>query len=182
MKKLKEKKGFTLVELLVTLGIMCIVMTAIFTFFIFNYNTYHKAEDRIEAQYNVQKVMGEFIDSIIAAEKIIAITDRQGNTINFFNNDFYKIGQIRFKIGDKYYIFKHEDDEIRRGYTTSQTDEPASYMTIASSIAAFEITPVPYDVGTTYNDCKGLQIRFTGKKNNQFVEVKNKIFLRNWAE
>ncbi|MCT4595177.1 MAG: prepilin-type N-terminal cleavage/methylation domain-containing protein [Anaeromicrobium sp.] len=69
--KKHNNKGFTLIELLIVIGIMGVIITAIFSFFISNLKTFNRADDHIQAQNNAQAAMNIIIGDIIGGQGLV---------------------------------------------------------------------------------------------------------------
>lgn len=189
MKYLKNEKGVTLVELLVTLGIMGIVLSAIFTFFLFNYRSFIRSEDQVEAQYQAQIAMNELIENVIGAEGI-AIAELQNTGENK-----YLVKTIVFKI---YEESEDEDSFIKveyknqRLYRTDKVNISAS-EDIKNKYKGDTFTTNQYAIGIEdfqiqligtedYKKSKGIKLFITSNMNNEEVSLENQIYFRNWKE
>lgn len=69
--KNRNKKGITLIELLITLAIMTIILASIYSFFLNNYITIGRTESAVDLQSNGQRVMEKISENAIAASDIV---------------------------------------------------------------------------------------------------------------
>ncbi len=75
---MKNNKGFTLIELVVVLGLAGIVMSVVMSFFITNYKSYETINTESEVQYQSQYIINFMTNKILAAESF------EGKTGNKF--------------------------------------------------------------------------------------------------
>ncbi len=184
---LKNKKGFTLVELLLALGIMGIVLSAIFTFFIFNYKSFVRGENQVEAQYQSQIAMNELIENIMDAEKI-AVADLENKV-----DGKYPVKILVFKISDDdedmdtYIKFEYKNQKL---YKTNKV-KINSTDSIESRYKEDIFTTNQYAVGIRnfqielqeaedYKESKGIKVFITININNEEIHLKNQVYFRNW--
>lgn len=59
MKKYKSKKGITLIELVITLGLMGFITALVFSFFISNQKTLDRVDIKSDLQYEAKEVMNK---------------------------------------------------------------------------------------------------------------------------
>lgn len=80
----RKAKGFTLVEVLITLAILGIILTVIFTFFLTNYKTLNKAQIEIELQSEGDKVINKISNVAIqcSAMNLYILNDDGTITLN----------------------------------------------------------------------------------------------------
>lgn len=168
---IKCDKGFTLMELLVSLAIMSIVLGAIFSFYIFNYNNFIREEENAEIQYQLQMAMGDIIENVIYSEGIYGTPTTEG--IN-------KIKKIIFHRqgtnGTEYYIIEHDSDELL--YLETESDAPEhehATNKLADYIGYLKMTPTAGDYGTS----SGIEIEIKGVKGNSELIINNIVYFRN---
>lgn len=151
-----NNKGFTLLELLIVLGIVGIITTAIFSFFLSNLKTFHRANDQIEAQYNAQNAMNKLVDYIIEAEGI------EGPLTT----------PITFKMSaDKIIQIDYVDNSLNYREGENATAVKTDPYTFASNITRFTISSLTND--------KGVNIDITSTKNDAVVNLSNQVYFRN---
>jgi prepilin-type N-terminal cleavage/methylation domain-containing protein len=96
--KNKDKKGFTLIELVISMAIMGMVMVTIYSLFFSNYKTMNIVNSGIELQSQGEQAMNYLFNSAISAESINTIKDEKGEDITEFNStNSKKISEISFK-------------------------------------------------------------------------------------
>lgn len=74
MKQIKDKKGFTLIELIVVLGLAGIVISVVMSFFISNYRSYETINTESELQYQSQYIINFMTNKILEAEDFDGMT------------------------------------------------------------------------------------------------------------
>ena len=77
---MKNKNGFTLIELIVILALASVVMLAVMSFLIANYRSYNVINTESELQYQSQYIINYITDKILEANKF------EGNTF-YYNDD-----------------------------------------------------------------------------------------------
>ncbi|MBF8982646.1 prepilin-type N-terminal cleavage/methylation domain-containing protein [Lutibacter sp. B2] len=198
----KNNQGFTLIELLVALGIMGIVISAIFSFFIFNYKTFLRADKQVEVQYEAQIAMNELIDRVIDVQKIVKIEpeieDEQWHNINkiIFKTEYIDdhnkewVRLIQFDYNDN-----SIDNKLNRGQSKrlKESNENAIISRMlnkittneyALNIIKFQVKLIgsPSYSGENYNECKGICVRIISTVKNTEVKLENEIYFRNWKK
>jgi len=75
MKYLKsiDRKGFTLIELIVVLALIGLLITAIFSFFLFGNNTFRRSESMSRAQADV-RIASDFISTQVRNASIVTFS------------------------------------------------------------------------------------------------------------
>jgi prepilin-type N-terminal cleavage/methylation domain-containing protein len=102
--KLKCRKGFTLVEILVVLAISGIIVTTAYTFLLSNQSAYFSVMSKIDAQKDARYAMDNVIENIRRSDQ------KQLQTIENGNNLSLEIPDHTNTISDfKYTVEKNED-------------------------------------------------------------------------
>lgn len=116
---MKDQKGFTLIELIVILGLATIVMGAVMSFFIANYRSYNRLNTESELQYQSQYIINFMTDKILAAEK------------------YEEDGKYKFYVDDKCIYFWTDGDSLM----FEDEDNPGE-KAIGSSISEFKVASI----------------------------------------
>lgn len=90
---MKSIKGFTLIELVVTLGLAGIILTVVMSFFISNYRSYETINTKSEVQYQSQYIINYMTNVILEAEKYEGL-----GTFKFINGESAKFEVLDNKI------------------------------------------------------------------------------------
>lgn len=117
---MKDNKGFTLIELIVILGLATIVMGTVMSFFIANYRSYNRLNTESDLQYQSQQIINFMTDKILEAKEYKAVD-----------------GKHKFNVDNKWIFFWAESDKLMFG----DEDNPVG-DTIGSNILEFEISPL----------------------------------------
>lgn len=111
---MKDKRGFTLIELIVILGLATIVMGAVMSFFIANYRSYNVINTETELQYQSQHIINSITDKILEANKFVGNTfyynDGSESTFSFDEDET----RIDYKNKIEYRHIDEEGDEITK--------------------------------------------------------------------
>lgn len=147
---MKNIKGFTLIELIVILGLATIVMLAVMSFFIANYRSYNRLNTESELQYQSQYVINFMTDKILETEEFKG--KDADDKYSFINDDGTK---LTFKIENGKLIFKdgHEPEVI-----------------VGNSITGFDIISL---------NQKEVSITLKLEKDKIVVEAEQTVYMRN---
>lgn len=161
------QEGFTLVELLVVLGIMGIILSAIFSFFLSNVKTFHRADNQMEAQYHAQMAMSQLVDYIVGAEGINHLPE--GAAITY---------PVSFKVSandiidiDHIIQIDYKNNELIFYERQSLSGLVEKTNTFGKNITNLSISPLANN--------KGVRINITSTKNDAIVSLQNEVFFRN---
>lgn len=172
MKKISllNRRGFTLMELVVAIGIIGVVLTAISSFLISNMKAFNYADDQIQAQYQAQAAVNSFIDKAMGTKGI--------EDISLDGNNLQNV--VLLKLDGGYLTIRLSNGALEYG----DGDPPMDYKPVASGISEFEVELMPEPKGIVPTDsekkaCRGLKITCTSRINNSSVSVSNEFYFRN---
>jgi len=171
-----EKKGYALIELLITLGIMSFVATLIITFFTVNLNNFVKIKDTSELQFQSQYILNYISKKIMESKRVFDIrTDKSDRVIDSARE--YSISRILFLYNEQEglcYIFEVRNDGIiyyGNGNAKAGADtELGRYVS--------ELRAAPYPEGKTFAQTSALEITIKLVKGNQAYEARQVICMR----
>ena len=171
----ENKKGFTLVELLVSIGLFSIIFSLIMSMFIINFENYKCINNDTELQFQAQYILN-FMSNKIMDSKYIELA-RQNTSSHLKKSNEQKISKISFRYGldaDKCYIFENKSNKISYGNgfaSSSAPDELGCYV--------IEMFACPIPVGVTFEDAEAVKIRLVFLKDNRNYQAEQTIFMRN---
>lgn len=184
-----KKKGFTLIEVLITISIMGIVMTALSNFFFTNYNTLNKVSKQIDLQSEGEKGMKKIVNSAIESKGIFQV--KRGGEELSEKDTAENISRIVFKTidtsgNDIYEIFEVADNKLWHGTSTDSSkiiDKDGSLTSdeIKGEIAAEDINHVNLNANKALEDAEGIKVKIYLNKGNVNADVKSEIYFRNFA-
>ena len=116
---MKDNKGFTLIELIVILGLATIVMGAVMSFFIANYRSYNRLNTESELQYQSQYIINFMTDKILEAEK------------------YEEDGKYKFYVDDNWIYFWRDGDSL-----IFEDDDNPGEKAIGDNISKFNVSSI----------------------------------------
>lgn len=165
MFKLK-KRGLTLIELLITLGIISVVFTTIFSLFITNYKSLNKSQLEVELQSEAQKFVEKITNKVLQANKISELKDTSNNS-KIKDSAEVLISSISFD--DKVYGFSLNNDKL----IDKNNNE------IARNVKEIKIKPVPEN--SNFEDATGIKFNVKFEKGGVTKEIETEVSFRNYG-
>lgn len=101
---MKDKRGFTLIELVVVIGLAGIVISVVMSFFMTNYRSYEAINIQSEVQYDSQYIINFMTNKILEAKSYEGETNNQH--IFKYSND----KEAYFEVENKKLKYNHESD------------------------------------------------------------------------
>lgn len=170
-----NKKGVTLLELTVTLGLMSIVISLIITIFIVNYKNFCFINDQRELQFQAQHIFTFMANKIKASINIDQIRYNLKSRLN--DTDEQLINKVCFRYDidiEKCYIF-----EVRNNYIYYDNEKPNIKADVRLGEYIDEMYACPVPEGTRFRDAHAIKILLKLTKGNQTYEAEQIIYMRN---
>ena len=170
---MKDQKGFTLIELIVILGLTTIVMGAVMSFFIANYRSYNRINTESELQYQSQYIINFMTDKILGTNQIVSVN--RNSDIDQHNEKV--INYISFQYGPddtKCYNFEIKNNQLY--YSDGEVNEAGS-SDIGGSFdeLILKITPL----NNSFSNANSIKIKLELKNRNQEYTAEQIIYMRN---
>ncbi|MTK13776.1 MAG: prepilin-type N-terminal cleavage/methylation domain-containing protein, partial [Clostridiaceae bacterium] len=160
MKLIKKKKGFTLVEILITITILFIVIGIVFPLFNANLKTLSETENRSDLQREGQQAMKYFTDKAMEAQKIVGLKDSSNNVK--LDSSSTSIGEIEFTAPDSdittnstinYYFMIKDNSLYYQQKSPVIAVDHSKDRRIADNIQSIEVQAIN---GKNFSEGKGL--------------------------
>lgn len=185
---LKNKRGITLVELIVALALVVVVMIPLSSFFITNYKYLYKANKEIEAQRQAEKSMNNLSDVLINTK---AALDRS----YIGNNSSLSIERIVFSLMDGSFVvlqYMDTNSDGRRDSINAKETSDIDYIIQATEISEtikaknvdyFNVILKPDDSIIVNSNIAVLTITVSDSgeaEGDETVTVSSEIYMRNF--
>lgn len=166
----KNDKGFTLIEVIISLGLTGIIMAIVISLLTSNVLMFENNDKDIELQQQGQFILGFLEDKIMQSTKIIYLQDRNG-LIKHNSNDKVDLSKIilESKIEpEKGYIFQLNKDLVHNYYNLKYGKglNGTATIEVGNYIEKIEVEPIPLE--SKYIEAKGLSLsilmNFNGRK------------------
>lgn len=170
------KKGVTLLEIIITLGLAGIVISLILSIFIVAYNNYKIINDQRELQFQAQHIFTFMAKKIKASMSIEQIRYNLKSRLSDTNEQ--PITKVCFRYNeniDKCYIFEVSNKKIF--YDNVIPSNKPAVVLLGEYVDEMYSCPVPE--GTSFRDAHAIKIRLKLAKGNQKYEVEQIIYMRN---
>lgn len=100
--KINQESGLTLVEVLVTLGILTMVLSVAFSMFLFNHRTYSRGEAQSQVQFDV-RMASDFITTELRNVNEVSLnggdlTSPQSINLSTLNNRYSRVTEVEFEL------------------------------------------------------------------------------------
>lgn len=182
----KKTKGFTILELIITLSLVVIVLGVVYTFFFSNSKTLTTTELNSDLQFEAEKIQDELLVVGTESKGIsqvlylggLNITDESYNAISDMQAQEGKIevNEIRFVDDNGYYELDYEGTNL----TIRKLDNSGNELTedgypevLSKNVTNLYIRPIDYRMNNLgkFINAPGIEISIILKKNKGYSEV-----------
>lgn len=181
-----KKRGFTLIEVLITVAILGIVMIPLSNFFFTNYNTLNKVSKQIDLQSEGEKGIKKIVNSAIESKGIVEV--RGGGKELGEENTAENIDRIVFKTvddsgNDIYKVFEVADNKLWHGTGDKNKiidkDESLSSNEVSGMVIAENIQFVNVGAIESFINADGIKLTIVLSKDNVTSSVESEVYFRN---
>ncbi|KOA21413.1 hypothetical protein CLHOM_00840 [Clostridium homopropionicum DSM 5847] len=184
---IKKKKGFTLMELLITLALMGIVAAAISTFFFSNYNTLFKVSKELDLQREGERAI-DFISKKAMESKGIGEIQPGINTLD--QNSITDVTKFVFKIPNqdvddttiKGNIFWLEtvEGKVQLNYSEGNFDSVNnSYIATGKTVISTGIKSIELKSSNFFKDASNVEVTIQLEEGQEEKTINSIIYFRN---
>jgi prepilin-type N-terminal cleavage/methylation domain-containing protein len=139
---MKDKRGFTLIELIVVLGLAGIVMSVVMSFFIANYKSYETINTESEVQYQSQYIINYITNKILETKeyKVSAFTKDDNTTDNKLSFEYADTKTASFEVDSEKikYIYDTESPAFIGNYVKELSIEPISTKEVKINLILYK--------------------------------------------
>lgn len=175
----RRYKGFTLIELVISLGILAVILSLIFTFFMSNQKSMNKTEVKSSLQEEAQIILDYFNKSGMQAQKISVISGSEDLLSK--NTSNVSVQNITFALDDGTEYAFNLNTSTNELYYSRQA---ITNKKIGSYVKDIKASILNGNSSTFYNNCSAIKLVITlskkGVNNEAFdYEVTTNIYFRN---
>ena len=194
LKKKGDSKGFTLLELIISVAVLSVIMVMIFSMMTSGSIFFEKSNTMMKVSYSLQETMSQIKETVIDCSKAIKIEESGGTefvVVNQTGTDSYMACAYKYDSSDKK-LYYGETVFSGTGDANLPSKIASSYKILAEGVTDFSATPekktkqVDED---TFNLVKSLNVSVTVEKNGRSdtaVETiaprNNPLMVTNYAE
>ena len=183
----KKTKGFTVLELIITLSLTVVVLGVVYTFFFSNSKTLAKTEINSDLQLESETIQKELLLYGAQAEgisKLNNVTIKDTNKCNYEglldDNGKLDVTELKFKIGAEYFTFIYDIginkltlkkvNKDGEEVIDSKLDFP---KILSSNITEFKVRPLDYRTNPkgNFKETTGLEISLVLNKKKGYSDV-----------
>lgn len=162
MNKLKRRRGITLIELIIALGILAIITSLVFSFFFSNKKIINKVQIKSDLQYEAKVIMDKL--SVVSMEATNGkVNDTSRNKIIAFD----VLDSSGRSVIEDGIIFKFYDNNV----ILSEVGTP--------EIELCKTEDVEISVDATVIDKQGIKLKLTLEKKDVTYSVEDSFIFRN---
>lgn len=176
-----NNKGFTLVELIITLAIAAIILGIVMTFFITNIKSSNIITDKTELQYQAQNVMNFITEKAMQSSGISKVYIKDGNSYlpqDMSIQEVSNVGYIGFIVEGVKHIFVLDRGNIYYSDSISDLNIIKNNKYILGKWLT-NINIKSNSAGADLSSTNSIEITLEFEKNDAKVTLSNIVYMRN---
>ncbi|MPM17069.1 hypothetical protein SDC9_63453 [bioreactor metagenome] len=183
----KKAKGFTLLELIITLSLTVVVLGVVYTFFFSNSKTLTTTEINSDLQLEAETIQKEFLMYGTQAEgiskinglKLTSTEDRKYSSIADSNGKL-DVTELKFKVEKEYFSFlynKSDNTLILKKVNDADGEITDSKLNLpkelSKNVSEFKVRPLDYRMNEkgSFKEATGLEISLVLNKKKGYSDV-----------
>lgn len=185
---MSDNKGFSTLELIITIAIAGIIMGAVGSFLVFNLRSFNATTDVIDIQYEGQLAINQLADIAKQSTGILALEDNgspAGDLMNTFNRTTPYFLQFEHRERDPADPSSDADvittydityDDITNDITVRVLPTDETYI-LGSYITSYEIEPI--SDAANFAEADSIQIYLTLESGDASIDLQTHVKFRN---
>lgn len=177
-----KKKGFTLIELIITLAITVIVLGVIYTFARTSNMTLTKTKINSNLQEEAEVIQRYLINYGTQAEDLVEINNKIIDNSEEFNyktmlssDGKLSLQEMKLKVEDYYYVFIYKDRELilKKLYLENkEINDNELSESLSKNIEKIELRPIDFRINKegNFNNTPGIEVSMILKMKKGNVE------------
>lgn len=177
-----KKKGFTLIELIITLAITVIVLGVIYTFARTSNMTLTKTKINSNLQEEAEVIQRYLINYGTQAEDLVEINNKVIDNSEEFNyktmlssDGKLSLEEMKLKVDNYYYVFIYKDRELilkRLDLKNKEINNNELSESLSKNIEKIELRPIDFRINKegNFNNTPGIEVSMILKMKKGNVE------------
>lgn len=182
----KKRRGFTLLELIITLSLMVVILGVIYTFFLASNKTLISTELGVDIQVEAQNIQDEILKYGTESKGIIRINNTTLSESNKYKYteviDGEDLSTSNGKLNMKEIVFNIDDKEIRFIYDSNNKtlklfENDKEIKELGSNIESIKVRAVDYKMSPKGNfyETNGLEFSIVLSTKKGYINAKSPL-------
>lgn len=169
------KKGFTLVEVLIALALFIVMLSLVMPIFISNLKVLNNSDTSMSLREEAQKTIDAVTEKAMSAEFITNVKNPAGSDVTAISGstDISTFNIVSFDKGS----YTTYNFSLSNGVLNCKNENSGTSNEVSRYISSIHIIPVPS--GTTYGDCKGIDITVNTSMDGLTENIQSTVYFRN---
>lgn len=168
---INNQKGLSIIEIMVSLLIGSMIISAISSFLIFNIKSFNSTQKQVDIQYDAGLSINQLVNRLMASKGITKIQDDSSKDIinSGDKSTTYNISLLEFLVGSDTIIIKKNGDRLL--YKEGSNEE-----VIADNVNSLKIKSGDSQI---FANCKSIVITLELKQDDKIMVIENQVKMRN---
>ncbi|WP_326908286.1 PilW family protein [Sedimentibacter sp. MB31-C6] len=170
-----KEKGFTLIEIIIALGLLSIIICLSINFLIFNFTNYRKISNDAEIRFQAYYILN-FMNNKILESSYLELAQNGTVKINNISGEQI-VTRLSFRYGDdnnECYIFEYRNNKLFYGKGDAFSSANSELGTYIKEV---RVRPIPENM--TLSEARAIIIKINFIKDEQKYESEQLICMRN---
>ena len=173
-----KNKGFTMHELMVSLGISSLVVVLIFSFFTNDYRLYKSVRNDMELQFHANYILNFMTEKVIDSGSMSLVknyTDIYSMTTVRSTGREYPVNKVSFKYGSESenYVFHIADSIVRYGKGVKDMTPTVELGNYVKGMYLYVLRD------ESFQNTKVVKLKIVMEKGGQQYETSQTVYMRN---